>query len=153
MSAIRRFRWTIRRSVFREYGMQNAPEKDYQVDYLIAPELGGTSDLRNLWPESYSSTVWNANVKDALEDRLHELVCERKIDLATAQHDLATDWISAYKKYFHTQKPISPPALGALLPLLPEDTPLAAELSTSVSIGLSAGHAPGLVRRPRTLCS
>jgi hypothetical protein len=102
----------IRRSVFREYGMQNALDKDYQVDYLIAPELGGTSDLRNLWPQPYSATIWNADVKDALEDRLHELVCEQKVDLETAQHDLATDWISAYKKYFHTQTPFSTPALS-----------------------------------------
>ena len=46
--------------------------------------------------------------KDALENRLHQLVCQNKIDLATAQRDLATDWISAYKKYFHTYWPIEP---------------------------------------------
>src|SRR6185437_9183650 len=29
--------------------------------------------------------------KDALEDRLHELVCDGSLDLATAQHELAFD--------------------------------------------------------------
>jgi hypothetical protein len=46
-------------------------------------------------------------VKDALEDRLHDMVCSGQLDLATAQHDIATNWISAYKKYFHTQNPLS----------------------------------------------
>jgi hypothetical protein len=28
------------------------------------------------------------------------------LDLATAQRDLAGDWIAAYKKYFHTNAPL-----------------------------------------------
>jgi len=98
---------SVRHQVFAEYGMASAQSKDYEVDYLITPELGGSDDIRNLWPEPYSSTAWNAHVKDALEDRLHQLVCEGKIDLPTAQRDIATDWISAYKKYFRSEKPVS----------------------------------------------
>ena len=86
--------------------MPNAQPRAYEVDYLITPELGGADDIRNLWPEPYSATVWNAHVKDALEDRLHQMVCTGQIDLATAQHDIATDWISAYKRYFHTERPL-----------------------------------------------
>jgi hypothetical protein len=33
-------------------------------------------------------------------------VCEGKLDLGTAQHDIARDWVSAYKKYFHTDTPL-----------------------------------------------
>ena len=35
------------------------------------------------------ATVWNAHVKDALENRLHELVCDGHLPLATARrhHD------------------------------------------------------------------
>ena len=47
-------------------------------------------------------------VKDALENRLHQMVCRGNISLTTAQQDLATDWISAYKKYFHTTQPLRP---------------------------------------------
>ncbi|MCU1324422.1 MAG: hypothetical protein JWM43_4071 [Acidobacteriaceae bacterium] len=93
--------------VFREYGIKSqASASEYQVDYLINPQLGGTNDIRNLWPEPYHSTVWNARVKDALETRLHQMVCDRQIDLVEAQRDIATDWISAYKKYFHSPKPV-----------------------------------------------
>jgi hypothetical protein len=34
-----------------------------------------------------------------LEDRLHALVISGKLDLETAQREIATDWIAAYKKY------------------------------------------------------
>jgi hypothetical protein len=96
---------SVRKIVFQEYGIKVGKSDDYQVDYLINPQLGGTNDVRNLWPEPYGSTVWNAHAKDALEDRLHRMVCENQIDLASAQRELATDWIAAYKKYFHTETP------------------------------------------------
>jgi Putative zinc-finger len=96
----------LRRRVLQEYGIANARPEDYEIDYLIAPGLGGTEDIRNLWPEPYRARVWNALVKDALEERLHEMVCSGQLDLQTAQHDIATDWIAAYKKYFHTNKPL-----------------------------------------------
>lgn len=96
----------VREMVFHEYGMDGVPTRNYEVDHLITPALGGTDDISNLWPEPYASTEWNAHVKDQLEDRLHELVCEGKLDLPTAQHDIASNWISAYQKYFHTDRPL-----------------------------------------------
>lgn len=96
----------VAREVFRRYGIRNPRPRSYEVDYLIPPALGGSDDPRNLWPQPYSAGVWNARVKDALEDRLRALVCEGKLDLATAQNDLARDWIAAYKKYFRTGRPL-----------------------------------------------
>jgi len=98
---------SVRQRVLQEYQTPESHAVEYEVDFLITPGLGGADDIRNLWPEPYSSTVWNAHVKDALEDRLHDMVCSGQLDLSTAQHDIATDWISAYKKYFHTQNPLS----------------------------------------------
>lgn len=98
--------------VFREYGLPVSASKSYELDYLIAPDLGGADDARNLWPEPYGSTAWNAHVKDELEERLHTMVCDGQIDLATAQKDIATDWIAAYKRYFHTQTPLQNPGDG-----------------------------------------
>jgi hypothetical protein len=97
---------SLRRKVFEEYGISSAEPRAYEVDYLITPALGGADDIRNLWPQSYSSAVWNAGVKDALEDRLRDLVCEGNLDLVAAQHDISSDWIAAYKKYFHTDTPL-----------------------------------------------
>jgi predicted anti-sigma-YlaC factor YlaD len=98
---------TLRQQVFREYGISNAHPDEYEVDYLIAPGLGGAEDIHNLWPEPYTSRTWNAHTKDDLEERLHEMVCGGELDLSTAQRDIATDWISAYKKYFHTDRPLA----------------------------------------------
>ncbi len=91
--------------VFEEYGIRHPRPRAYEVDYLIDPELGGSNDIRNLWPEPYSTT-WNARVKDALENRLHELVCSGRVSLSTAQQEIATNWIAAYKKYFKTDVPL-----------------------------------------------
>lgn len=102
---IRNIPVSLREKVFEEYGITDARPGAYEVDYLITPELGGAASIRNLWPQPYSA-LWNAHVKDALEERLHELVCSGQIDLATAQREIATDWIGAYKKYFHTTRPL-----------------------------------------------
>lgn len=104
---------SVQQEVFKAYGLVGARAEDYEVDYLITPELGGADNIQNLWPEPYSSNGWDAHVKDALEDRLHRMVCEGKIDLVTAQREMAGDWISAYKKYFHTDKP---PAIDSANP-------------------------------------
>jgi hypothetical protein len=98
---------SMKRKVFERYGVTPPQPDAYEVDYLITPELGGATDIRNLWPEPYGSTVWNAHVKDQLEDLLHEMVCRGDLDLATAQHDISTDWIAAYRKYFHTAEPLA----------------------------------------------
>lgn len=45
-------------------------------------------------------------MKDDLEDHLRDLVCEGQLDLATAQREIAGNWIEAYKKYFHTEIPL-----------------------------------------------
>jgi hypothetical protein len=97
----------LRQQVFQRYGIPNAHASDYEIDYLIAPGLGGVEAIDNLWPEPYRSRTWNAYVKDELEERLHEMVCDGELDLAAAQRDIATDWIAAYKKYFHTDRPLA----------------------------------------------
>ena len=95
---------SLEQAVFKEYGVPASSKKNYALDYLITPALGGADNIRNLWPQPYSST-WNARVKDQLEDHLHELVCQGRVQLATAQNDIASDWIAAYKRYFNTDKP------------------------------------------------
>lgn len=92
--------------VFDNYGIRPTPRR-YEVDYLIAPALGGATDVRNLWPQPYHEGVWNAGVKDALENQLRRLVCAGAVDLPTAQQEIAADWIAAYRKYFRTEVPLA----------------------------------------------
>lgn len=91
----------LRKEVFQEYGITHPHAGDYEIDYLIAPGLGGTDNIHNLWPEPYRSR-WNARVKDALEERLHALVCEHQLNLDTARREISQDWIGAYRKYIRT---------------------------------------------------
>jgi hypothetical protein len=103
---------SLEQAVFKEYSVPASSTKNYALDYLITPALGGSDSIQNLWPQPYSST-WNSHVKDQLEDHLHELVCQGKVQLATAQSDIATDWIAAYKRYFNTDKPEPGPSAAA----------------------------------------
>jgi hypothetical protein len=97
----------LARAVFARYGIANPQPRAYEVDYLITPALGGAEgDVRNLWPQPYEAGVWTARVKDALEDRLLSMVCSGELDLATAQREIAADWITAYKKYFGAAAPL-----------------------------------------------
>jgi hypothetical protein len=88
-----------KKKVFEEYGIPWSRHAEFEVDHLISLELGGSNELANLWPQSYVSTPYNAHRKDALENRLHALVCHRRLSLKAAQTTIRTDWIAAYKKY------------------------------------------------------
>ena len=71
--------------------------KDYEEDHLISLELGGNpTDPNNLWPEPWTGE-WNAHRKDHLENLLKKLVCNGTIDLASAQHEIAFDWVESYQ--------------------------------------------------------
>jgi hypothetical protein len=102
----RRVSADVRDRVLRDYGMHAVAETAYELDALITPELGGSTDRRNLWPQRYESPVWNARVKDELEELLPRLVCDGRVALAVAQREIATDWIAAYQKYFNTKVPL-----------------------------------------------
>lgn len=98
---------SLKHRVFAEYGIVKPVPHAYEVDHLISLELGGSNSIRNLWPQPYSGIEWNAHVKDALEDRLHSMVCNGDIEMSTAQNAIATDWVASYKRYFHTNAPLT----------------------------------------------
>lgn len=72
------------------YGDSGSP-REYEYDHLVSLELGGAlNDPRNLWPEPQASP----NPKDAVENVLHRMVCDGQLQLAAAQHIIATEWVS-----------------------------------------------------------
>lgn len=80
-----------------EYGLgekDGCPGKGFEIDHLVSLELGGTNDIKNLWPQRAPEFHW----KDALEDHLAAMVCKGEISLAEAQHAIRADWYAEYLK-------------------------------------------------------
>lgn len=94
---------------------------DYEEDHLISLELGGApSAPQNLWPEPYNAPE-GARIKDRVENRLHTLVCDHSISLATAQHAIATNWWTAYQTYVGATS-VTPTPAPSVRPSAPAPT-------------------------------
>jgi hypothetical protein len=91
----------LKRRQIREYGYADRRLRSYEEDHLVSLDLGGSpDDPRNLWPEPREAADgWNADRKDELEAVLARLVCAHQVLLREAQRAIATDWISAYRRF------------------------------------------------------
>jgi hypothetical protein len=93
---------TVKNAVAREYGLH--PKRSQQpivIDQIVPSQLGGANDIANLFPQAVSGDG-NANSKDRLETRLHDLVCDGHMPLAAARTAIAMDWTMLYRLVFHT---------------------------------------------------
>jgi hypothetical protein len=89
----------LKKSQLREYGYADQNPAHYEEDHLIPLSMGGSPDNpANLWPQPRTS-YWTAAMKDELEIKLYNKVCEGEILLNEAQNAMAGDWIKAYKYY------------------------------------------------------
>ncbi len=95
---VRNVPFAVKQQAYAEYGITSHEPGEYEVDHLISLELGGSNSIQNLWPESFRTQPWNAHTKDALENELHRLVCAGQVDLATAQAEIAGNWVTAYRR-------------------------------------------------------
>jgi hypothetical protein len=71
----------LRKEVFARYGLPWSEHSAWTVDHLIPCELSGASTLANLWPQR----IADAERKDRLEEKLHELALSGQLDLHEAQ--------------------------------------------------------------------
>jgi hypothetical protein len=113
----------VKAEAYREYGIKRHRPGEYEVDHLVSLELGGSNDIRNLWPQSYVTAPWNAHVKDKVENKLHNLVCAGSLDLREAQRAIASDWIAAYARYMRARNA----QIGARAPADPKGPRAAAQ--------------------------
>lgn len=95
---------SVKKSVYVEYKIVPKAGEHFEVDHLISLELGGSNSILNLWPEPYFGPN-NAHQKDALENKLHLLVCQGKLTLPQAQSAIRTDWVAADLKYVSPSPP------------------------------------------------
>lgn len=89
----------IRKAVFLEYEIPYPPvEGEYELDHFIPLELGGSNDIKNLWPEPAEPRP-GFHQKDVVENYLHRQVCSGKMSLHKAQEAIRTNWLTVYKEY------------------------------------------------------
>ncbi|HUW46343.1 MAG TPA: HNH endonuclease signature motif containing protein, partial [Dehalococcoidia bacterium] len=76
-----------KKQAYKNYGVSGGDHTGYcngaggcEVDHLISLELGGSNDIKNLWPEPYFGAC-NAHDKDKLENKLHKMICSNKISI------------------------------------------------------------------------
>ncbi len=86
-----------------EYSL--APEgygSTLEIDHIVSLELGGSNDIANLYPEKATlpGGAPGYHVKDKLENRLHDMVCDGEIGLRSAQRQIASNWQTLYDKVF-----------------------------------------------------
>jgi hypothetical protein len=79
---------SVKRAVYAEYGITKHSGATYEMDHIVSLELGGSNNVRNLYPESAPSF----HEKDRVENAAHRAVCDGSLDLATAQRMIASDW-------------------------------------------------------------
>jgi hypothetical protein len=99
---------------YARYGVVHVPYA-HEVDHLVSLELGGSNAITNLWPEPYAGR-WGARTKDALENKLHQLVCAGELNLRRAQTREAANWVATYKRYIGTPTATSPTSAPPVSP-------------------------------------
>jgi hypothetical protein len=88
-------------AVEAEYGMPVLSYgKTLEIDHIVSLELGGSNNIANLFPERRDVPP-GYKVKDALEDRLHALVCTKHaFTLVAVRVAIAQNWEVLYAKVF-----------------------------------------------------
>jgi hypothetical protein len=81
-----------------EYGL--APRgygSTMEIDHIVSLELGGSNDVANLFPEKANAHP-GYHVKDTLENKLHDLVCDGTMALRTVQEQIAANLAGALQE-------------------------------------------------------
>jgi hypothetical protein len=98
MAKLKATKESTKEEAFERYGLRATNAPGDVLDHLVPVELGGSDDLENLWPQP-AKGEWNAAQKDALEQKLHAMVCNGSITLKQAQTAIKKNWVAAYTQY------------------------------------------------------
>ena len=96
-SKVRNVPTSTKNKVYAEYGITSHEPGQYEVDHLVALELGGSNSIANLWPEPAEPRP-GFHEKDKVEDYLHAQLCDGKLSLQQVQVQIATNWVEVFNK-------------------------------------------------------
>ena len=86
----------LKKSVYAAYGVSYPqPTGSFELDHLIPLALGGNNESANLFPEA-AAPVPGFKEKDVVEVYLQQEVCAGRAALATAQEQIANNWLEVY---------------------------------------------------------
>lgn len=89
----------VKAKLLREAGIDPSRMADFELDHIVPLALGGhPRKLANLALQPWGGEH-GAERKDALENRMHRLVCRRQVALDVAQACLAEDWEACAARY------------------------------------------------------
>ncbi|MGZ6668117.1 MAG: HNH endonuclease signature motif containing protein [Solirubrobacteraceae bacterium] len=62
-----------------------------EIDHIVSLELGGSNAIANLYPEEATlpANAPGFHIKDRLENKLHDLVCDGTMTLRSVQRQIA----------------------------------------------------------------
>jgi hypothetical protein len=118
-STVRNVSTKTKSAVYAEYHVAQSDKRRYVIDHLVPLEVGGSNDIRNLWPEPRA----DAEQKDQTENLLHARVCNGTIDLATAQQTFETEWSPGGTATAPTPPPAPSPTTADPPPPEPTQSP------------------------------
>lgn len=83
-ASVRNVSESIKEKVYNMYGIYNHTMGEYEIDHWVPLELGGSNDIRNLFPEPAMPHP-GFHEKDRIENYLHNQVCNGSMTLEAAQ--------------------------------------------------------------------
>lgn len=94
----------VKRQVMEQSGVDWSERAKYEDDHYAPLCLGGSDSIKNRWAQPRFGE-WPASMKDKIEAKACELVCDGEVDLETAQSwfdtDKTPDWRDVYKQLIH----------------------------------------------------
>ena len=80
----------------RSYGVPDTVRSTTELDHFVPLALGGSNDVDNLWPQT-GPGPGTYNLKDHVEERLQDAVCEHRVTLDAARTAIVADWTTALR--------------------------------------------------------
>jgi hypothetical protein len=93
-ASIRNVPSSLKTRVYAAYNVTPVPYA-YEIDHIISLELGGSNDIKNLFPQPYNLT-FGARQKDVVENYLHRTVCNGSMSIEEAQRLIVYNWTDVY---------------------------------------------------------
>lgn len=93
-ATVRNVPQSLKNTVLKEYGLDPKNHPQLEIDHFISLELGGSNDIKNLWPEIGKIP----NDKDRVENFLHARVCDGSMSLSDAQKAITEDWVAVFNQ-------------------------------------------------------